>query len=85
MRHLFPVVMAFQVFGKDLSNRRVRVGLALKRLVECANNQTSKDPGLMALKRPLVLLLLLNNIQLSAHLYELKCSVESLSFFPLQG
>ncbi len=35
----------------------------------------------MALIRPLVLLLLLNNIQLCAHLYELKCSEESL-FFP---
>ncbi len=84
MRHLFPVVMAFQAFGKDLNNRRVRVGLASKRLVECVNNQTSKDPGLMALIRPLVLLLL-NNSQLSAHLYELKRSEESLYFFPLQG
>ncbi len=85
MRHLFPVVMAFQAFRKDLSNRSVRVGLASKRLVECVNNQTSKDPGLMALIRPLVLLLLLNNIQLCAHLYELKCNEESLSFFFTSG
>ncbi len=77
MRHLFPVVMAFQVFWKDLTNRRVRVGLESKRLVECVNNETSKDTGLMALIRPLVLLLLLNNIQLCAHLYESKCSEES--------
>ncbi len=81
MRHQFPVVMAFQALQKDLSNRRVRVGLAYKRLVECVNNQTSKDLGLIALIRPLILLLLLNNIQLCAHLYELKCSEESLSFF----
>ncbi len=85
MRHLFPVVMAFQAFGKDLSSRIVRIGLESKRLVECVNNQTSKDPGLMALIRPLVLLLILNNIQLSAQLYELKSSEDSLSFFPLQG
>ncbi len=86
MRHLFPVVMAFQAFGKDLRTRMVRIGLVSKRLVECVNNQTSEDPGLMALIRPLVLLLLLlNNIQLSAQLYELKSSEESLSFFPLQG
>ncbi len=84
MRHLFPVVMAFQAFGKDLSNRRVRVGLTSKRLVECVNNQTNKDPGLMALIRPLVLLLLHNNILLNAHLYELKCNEKSQSFFPLQ-
>ncbi len=85
MRHLFPLVMAFQAFGKDLSNRRVRIGLESKKLVECVNNQTSKDPGLRELIRPLVLLLPLNNIQLRAQLYESKSSEESLFFFPLQG
>ncbi len=73
--------MAFHAFGKDLNKRRVRVGLAFQRLVECVNNQTIKDPGLIALIRPLVRLLLLNNIQLCAHLYEFKWSEESLSFF----
>ncbi len=73
MRHLFPVVMTFQAFGKDLSNRRDRIGVESKKLVECVNNQ---DPGLITLIRPLVLLflLLLNNIQLSAQLYESKSS-----------
>ncbi len=63
----------------------MRIGLESKKLVECVNNQTSKDPGLMALLRPLVLLLLLNDIQLSAQLYESKSSEESLFLFPLQG
>ncbi len=63
----------------------MRIGLESKKLVECVNNQTSNDPRLMALIRLLVLLLLLNNIQLSAQLYESKSSEESLSFFPLQG
>ncbi len=79
MRHLFPVVMAFQAFGKEMSNRSMRAGLASKKLVEGVNNQISKNPGLMGLIRPLILLLL-NNIQLCEHRNELRCSDESLSF-----
>ena len=62
--------MAIEVWGSRLKNRRLKIFVDNKSLVEVLNKQSSKEPLVMVLVRKLVLLCLQLNIVLSVgHIY----------------
>ena len=63
---LYPIVAAVQVWGHAWANKSVCFFTDNEALVPIINNQTSRDPHIMALIRPLVLACLRFNINFAA-------------------
>ena len=67
MLELYPIVIALQVWGPSLQNKRLTLFTDNMALVAVLNKQSSKDKLTMCLVRKLVLLCLQNNIVLNAN------------------
>ena len=63
---LYPIVLALEVWGELLQNKRIMIMTDNQALVPVINKQTSKDPTAMILVRRLVLSCLKNNILFKA-------------------
>ena len=63
---LYPIFLLVNMFREDLSNRAVVFHCDNISVVHALNKQTSRNLGVMKLLRPMVLLLLQNNISFKA-------------------
>jgi 5-keto 4-deoxyuronate isomerase len=63
---LVPVVLALSVWAQLLQNKRILLRIDNSALVSIINKRTSKNKQIMKLIRPLVLLTMQYNIQLTA-------------------
>ena len=67
MLELYPIVVALEVWGPQLQNKRLTLFTDNMALVTVLNKQTSKDKMTMVLMRKLVLVCLKNNIVLNSN------------------
>ena len=63
---LFPIVVAVELWGSTMANKRVKFWSDNQRVVAVVNKQSSKCPHIMSLVRRLVLATLTANIQFKA-------------------
>ena len=63
---LFPIYLLISIFGHKLRNSHVTFLCDNQAVTVIINKQTSKDPTIMSILRPLVLLLLQHNIYFRA-------------------
>lgn len=64
---LYPIVLALSLWGSEIQNRCIVFNTDNETIMHVINKQTSKDPTIMQLVRPLVLACLKNNIQFRAN------------------
>ena len=62
VRELYPIVVLVGIFAHKLRNHDIIFNCDNQAIVACINKQTSRSPSIMTLLRPLVLTLMLNNI-----------------------
>ncbi|XP_056009591.1 uncharacterized protein LOC130046335 isoform X1 [Ostrea edulis] len=86
VKELYPIVLALEIWGSCLQNRRILFFSDNISVVYIINKQSSKDKTLMALVRRLVLVCLCKNILFKAKHIPGKCNIiaDSLSRFQFQ-
>ena len=62
IKELFPIVLAFELWGQTLKNRKVLIRSDNRAVVDILNKKSSKDESMMRLLRRMVLTSLDNNI-----------------------
>ena len=66
LKELYPIVLAVELWGHKLANKRFHIRTDNKALVQVINKQTSKEPLVMILVRRLVLHCLKHNVFITA-------------------
>ena len=66
VRELYPIVVLIGMFAHKLRNHAIVFNCDNQAIVACINKQSSRSPSIMALLRPLILTLMLNNINFKA-------------------
>ena len=66
IKEIFPITLAFEMWGKSLSNHKILIKSDNMAVVNIINSQTSRDPQVMLYLRRLVLVTLQYNIMIKA-------------------
>lgn len=61
-KEMYPIYIAFHLFGEEWSNHTVSLMSDNMAVVEIIRNMSSKDPNIMQLVRPIVLICMKRNI-----------------------